>query len=396
MRNNLNVTFKLDRLICYDEADGWGSAEPYMWTIFFKIDGTTCTLNDALMLEGGATIFTTPGSHGNLRNNDVDGGDTVPIPDAIGSQSMILAPIQVPDFVKQAGTDDVAAIAGCIVVLMEEDEVSDDGAEAGHRALNAAVQSALDSIVPTLGFTNQNISDDDINRLFGQIQSSVEDAVKNQQNFFENILSWLNPDDTIGTVVWKFSGDELLSNNPVALEQRWPNEQNRSNDNGDWEIIGSIETEEIPSCPADVASSILDGLFGAGTSKQSMMAMYHFRDNEMRKYNGLSLWWNIFKGNSLYLKHALKDKEVQNAALALFKNIPEILSNKDKPLSKVDFDHAINIFKHISTLNEKDRHARKGIKRTIDALHSLKGKSVNEMLEILSDTRPARYPSKKV
>lgn len=84
------------------------------------------------MLEGSATIFTTPGSHGNLGDTDVDEGDTIPIPPAIGFQQMTLTPIPVPDFVKQLGTDDVTAIAGCIVVLMEEDNVSDDGAEAGH------------------------------------------------------------------------------------------------------------------------------------------------------------------------------------------------------------------------------------------------------------------------
>ncbi|MCR6639835.1 MAG: hypothetical protein NVV82_12870 [Sporocytophaga sp.] len=56
-RNNLKVKFHFDRLHCHDEAGGWGNAEPYMWTVFFKMDGTTCRLNDSLLLEGTATIF---------------------------------------------------------------------------------------------------------------------------------------------------------------------------------------------------------------------------------------------------------------------------------------------------------------------------------------------------
>ena len=156
------------------------------------------------MLKGSATIYPTPGSHDNLNNNDVDAGETVQIPPVIGYNEMTLTPIPVPDFVKNMGTDDAPAVAGCIVVLMEEDNVSDDGAEAGHRALNQAIQNALDNLIPTLGAFNQEISDDDINNLTSQVQSKVEDAIKNQQNFFENLWSWLNKDDTIGTVVGNF------------------------------------------------------------------------------------------------------------------------------------------------------------------------------------------------
>lgn len=188
MRSKLNVTFKLDKLHCYDEADGLGNAEPYIWTIFFKIDGTTCWLNESLMLQGTATVFATPGSHGNLKNTDVNAGDTVPIPATIGYQNMILTPIPVPDSVKKLGTNDIPAFAGCIVVLMEQDNVTDKGAESGHQALNLAIKDALNSIIPTLGFTKQGINDADIKSLSDKVQSRAEDAVKNQQNLFEKYL----------------------------------------------------------------------------------------------------------------------------------------------------------------------------------------------------------------
>lgn len=395
MRNALNVTFSLDRLVCYDEADGWGSAEPYMWTVFFKIDGTTCRLNDSLMLEGTATVFTTPGSHGNLDDNDVDAGDTVQIPDAIGFQQMTLIPIPVPDFVKQAGTDDVASVAGCIVVLMEEDNVSDDGAEAGHQALNNAIQNALNSIIPTLGFTKQDISEDDINQLTDKVQAQVEDAVQNQQNFFENIWSWLNPDDTIGTVVWKFSGDDLLKLNPTLLEQRWPNEQHPSNDNGDWEIFGSINTTELPGCPANAANDIFSNLFGESNSNETMQAMYHFRNTEMKKHGGLSRWWQLAQRNAVYLKYALKEKEIAHAAYSIFKEIPSILNNREQPIADHHFENAAKLLKHIKTGNIRNRKSRIDIERLTDALYALKGKTAGEIINMLSVIAPARYPFKK-
>lgn len=386
MRNIINVTFNLDRIRCYDEGDGWGDAEPYLWTVFFKIDGNTCRLNDSLMLEGTATLFTTPGSHGNLGDSDVEEGETVLIPRAIGLQEMLLTPIPVPEFVRQLGVNDVTAIAGCVVVLMEEDNVSDDGAEAGHQALNVAIQDALDGLIPTLGFSNQSISDDDIEALMSQIENRVADAVKSQQNFFEDLWSWLNKDDTIGTVVWKFSGDELLAQNPVNLQQRWRNE-------GDWELFGSIESAEIPSCPADVVREIFEAIFGSSTSESTMQALYGFRDNDLKKkYIGMLSWWNLARRNSHYLKQALQDGETAQAAATLFKDIPSILKNRNEPLSEKHFECGMKILIKISNLVTEKRQPRKDIKRSIDALALLEGKTPNQIFEALSRIKPARYP----
>jgi hypothetical protein len=55
--------------------------------VFFKIDGDGVALTDALKLSGSATVVTTPGSHGNLGTSDVDAGDDVSIPSALGEWS---------------------------------------------------------------------------------------------------------------------------------------------------------------------------------------------------------------------------------------------------------------------------------------------------------------------
>lgn len=95
-RDNLQTYVSLDRIHCYDEGDGIGSAEPYLWTVFSKVDGDTVVLGDDLFLHGTATVVTTPGSHGNLGDSGVDGGDTVAIPAAIGECQTTLKPIPVP------------------------------------------------------------------------------------------------------------------------------------------------------------------------------------------------------------------------------------------------------------------------------------------------------------
>lgn len=96
-RSELNVQFDLERIECHDEGDGWGDAEPYLWTVFFKVDGDTVSLGDDLFLHGTATVTTTPGSHGNLGNTDVGEGDTLIVPSAIGEHTTRLRPIPVPD-----------------------------------------------------------------------------------------------------------------------------------------------------------------------------------------------------------------------------------------------------------------------------------------------------------
>jgi hypothetical protein len=84
-RDLLRVWLDLERIHRHDEGNGWGSAEPYLWTVFFKIDGDSVALTEGLTLSGTATVVGTPGSHGNLGNTDVDAGDDIDIPSAIGS-----------------------------------------------------------------------------------------------------------------------------------------------------------------------------------------------------------------------------------------------------------------------------------------------------------------------
>jgi hypothetical protein len=142
-RPQMRWLINLNPLNCHDEGDGIGDAEPYLWTVYFKCDGSSLMVTDAGKVEGSAVIFATQGSHGNLNSDDVDAGDSVFIPSDLGSFADSVIPIPVAPALQPLLGEDLPGFFGVVVVLMEEDNVSDDGAEAGHQALNAAVQRAM-------------------------------------------------------------------------------------------------------------------------------------------------------------------------------------------------------------------------------------------------------------
>jgi hypothetical protein len=128
---------------------------------------------------------------------------------------------------------------------MEQDDVSDSGAEQGHQALNNFVQTEINDFVHginLLDFIGVPNPQDKINELIDAMKkkiqdgasSVVSDAIKKAQGFWSNLWSFLNADDKIGSAVWTFSQQDIVQHHyAIALDQRWRNE-------GDWELFGAI------------------------------------------------------------------------------------------------------------------------------------------------------------
>ncbi len=244
--SNLKVDMKLKQIHCFDEGDGWGSAEPYLWTVFFKVDGDTVVVNSdgpaAPFIQGVPTVVGTPGNHGNLGDTDVDDDDTVDIPAIIGEYHTVLRPI--PLTTPLFGITEVGGMIGCVVVLMEEDNTGDDAITRGHEALDRNVRDRLAELLGTLSVSNQSPSEEDIKELSDKVGVAVKDAIGSGVSVLDWIFGFGNMDDQIGSTVFRFSHDQLAAMNgvPIPFEQRWDNE-------GDWSINGSIVATVAPEDP---------------------------------------------------------------------------------------------------------------------------------------------------
>ena len=239
---DLNIEFKLDRIHCHDEGDGPGNAEPYLWTVFFKVDGDTVVVNSDdignIFLQGPPTVVTTPGSHGNLGTSNVDEGDDVNVPAIIGEYRTVMKPI--PMTTPVLGKTEVGGMIGCIVVLMEEDNTSDSDAARGHERLDSAVRDQLSQLLGTLGISKQEPTEEDINAMSDRIGDAVKSAIQDGVGVVEWILGFGNMDDQIGSGVFRFSHGTLESSagTTIPFGRRWDNE-------GDWELFGHIKATPI-------------------------------------------------------------------------------------------------------------------------------------------------------
>jgi hypothetical protein len=398
-RDPLNVWVRLDRLHCYDEGDGWGSAEPYLWTVFFKIDGSTVSLSDAFTLVGTAAVVPTPGSHGNLGDTDVDAGDDVDIPDAIGAWQTILQPIPVADSIRpllqsSKGWDDWPGYVGVVCVLMEEDNVSDAGAEAGHAALNAGIQNALDQVITTRGIGNQTVTDAEIDSFIGSVKSAVSTAIEAEQSGWENFWSWLNADDTIGTGVFFWSHDDLTPGTTASFSKRWKDE-------GDWELVGNV-TASGP-CTIDLISLLFGAEAGASASKHGSArprphgtefdyrTMRAFRDQEFRRRPGLQQWWNLALRHAPQLAASIgRDPKLIIPTVEAVRGAQHSIQQLDAPISRETLVAAATVLTALAECN--DRRTRIAASRGLSMLAHVDGRSAGEALELLARIPPARHP----
>lgn len=400
-RPTLNLKIILDNIHCYDEGDGWGNAEPYLWPVFFKIDGDSYAVETGAGLIGFPTINSRNGHHGNLGDTDVDAGDNVPVPESLGTWETTLKPIPIHDpFIQGLIGDDLPGIAGVCVVLMEQDGWPDSLADTGYNTLVSAIQLAVAQVAAGFQHATHAPTKEEIDAAIQTVKATaatmVHDAVKGTMSGWQ--LLWYgtfgNNDDTVGSEVWTVNHDDLAANPVVEFVRRWSGDESGD---GDWEIAGSF-TGVVP-CPADALSRLLSGAAALGKGKAddtraahsgttpALDAMRDFRAKGYRALPGLERWWRALQaGNPEVVRLATRYPKVRDAVGRLFAALPGLLAAPDKPLAPAHLHDLTAILEQASKSSPLLHRAF--ARRALSLMHELQGKTWNEALNHVSRARP--------
>lgn len=238
------VEIKLDHLFCHrrGKSSGWRKTAPYMWNIMFTLAHPHVRLNEKFRLQGKADFWYSEGSHGNLETEHMEAGSMASIPEAIGYWKGELQPMEIPYF-------DYAypGIVGCISILMEQRNVSNKGAEGGHRALNEYVKSSMNQAINDFRVSTVDVKaieasitqyiDQEIGKFTDGIEKRVGGAIIKTQSLMQNIWSLIDKDELIGYQIWHFNQDDLReAEGNIPLTARWA-----SHSHGDWEVKGHLK-----------------------------------------------------------------------------------------------------------------------------------------------------------
>ena len=246
---DITARIRLTSVHCIDEGDGPGSAEPYLWTVFFKVDGTTTSVTPELRLTGRATVVGRPGNQGDLPNHDVDDGEIITVPAALGAWSTRLCPIPLQEPI---GTfREVGGVIGVVMVLLEEDNTPASAIAKGHRALDRAVRQALDALIPTLGFGHQEPTPEEIAALTRRVSQAVESAIRDDVSVWDWLGALGNMDDRIGSAVVQFGHDALLDAGTAGIGFR-----RDFHSEGEWRITGRASGRRLVVPVADTGRDV--------------------------------------------------------------------------------------------------------------------------------------------
>ena len=153
-RTPLRTRLSLDHVLAYAEGDGFGSAELYLWTVFFKIDGDTVVLGDDAVparhvRARGERRAATATSATRMWTRATTCSSRGRSASCWGRCDRSHSPTGSSTSCRQSPTR--AGWVGVVFVLMEEDQVSDGGAEAGHARLNSLVEEAINGFILPVG-----------------------------------------------------------------------------------------------------------------------------------------------------------------------------------------------------------------------------------------------------
>jgi hypothetical protein len=187
------ATFRLNQLRCIVEKDESGPSEPYLWVTYFAVDGRNIAQPDPV------TTFT-PNYNGYRTEfpNNVSDGQVIAIQPFIATSSMTVDPGPL-DF----------QMAGCVAVLLEEDESPNKAMDAGLRAFADAMHKTLNDLIRKRIRTIDRgpVTTEEADAIRDEVESKVKAAIKSNLTLGQKLFD--NQDDVLGFSHMAFIGSEI-------------------------------------------------------------------------------------------------------------------------------------------------------------------------------------------
>ncbi|HHT9126532.1 MAG TPA: carboxypeptidase-like regulatory domain-containing protein [Candidatus Brocadiia bacterium] len=216
---------------CHNQDEG-GCDEPYIWVIYFKVDGQTVDLtNLSTLARSSATIYiphrtitdhkvhppktTVIGSHNNLGKTCVKTGDNFAIPEELGfTRFTHLVPI------KGLGTNKFALV-GVIVYALEEDDASEGNAEGYREWVTRRIIDELNKAIRSLPLNpNPNAIKETIGHRIWQEMEKTHYAPTDFPDSVGDIFIGVDDDTFIGAkiVIKTYKDFETQESIPFTLQ----------------------------------------------------------------------------------------------------------------------------------------------------------------------------------
>ena len=248
----------LDHIHCNKDGE-IGSAEPYLLTAFFKVDGDGNYINldtsePPLFIDGFCTFQGTPGTHGNLGDTAVSDGDDVPIPPALGEFQFALEPITAAGLTHPERS--VGGFVGVVVALMEQNALSDSGAAAGHAAFDRTLENQINKTVPTIRGTEDGLEPAEKEQIRKELEARIKAAIIDAELNLLDFQNLFNADRLIGADVF-FTNKSTdirarLQRTRTVHQPPFPDSEFITHD---YELFGSI----VVAIPLQVTGVTADG-----------------------------------------------------------------------------------------------------------------------------------------
>ena len=227
--STLKVNFNLDSVICNSESEG-GRSQPYLWTVFFSVDGPNITIDSTNHLVGIPFFQDQTGDQGNLDVDHVTADNEIPVPPAVGK---LLIPRIMEPLKHDQNSSTFAGFIGCIATLLDQDSSLGRDIQEVHEVYNNVVREEFINLFPKLHPPNFQPSPNQINDTAKKITKKVDMALKERRRPDRD------SDDRIGTTMFTFSQTQLAATPVISFKSRI------SQGEDDWEVSGKVSAQVL-------------------------------------------------------------------------------------------------------------------------------------------------------